>query len=375
MHQEGNDSGQSVVLVAIAMLVLVIFAAITVDMSSAYLGRRTAQNAADAAALAAVRQLAYQYNMGLYDDTAIKVELNNFAERNGAGDTDDTLGNAINDSVTGIYLDFDENAIGVVGENSGAPANALGVEATVQITTPAFFGGVIGYSGYPVEASATVKLNYACGDDCILPIAVPYHPFDTDDPEITCYNIWDGGENSQPSDTGNFGWLNWALQGYPHCCSEDCNSEVNTPCLRRNLDPQACTSGWIYVGDQVAGTVGAEAAVAPYLEEWRQSGEPITVVVWGPYGGQPGYSGTGSNRVFTVAGLAKMRILGYVLNNGKPVPDEKDDDYVDYETLCEDVVENGTGFRISVEFLGWAEGEPGNCRVRYGTMRTPTLTE
>ena len=366
MQREGNDSGQSVVLVAIAMLVLVIFAAITVDMSSAYLGRRTAQNAADAAALAAVRQLAYQYNMGLYDDTAIKVELNNFAERNGAGDTDDTLGNAINDSVTGIYLDFDENAIGVVGENSGAPANALGVEATVQITTPAFFGGVMGYSGYPVQAQATVMLDYACGDDCIVPIATPSWPFTT---TAVCYNIWDGGESPSGKEAGNFGWLNWTLQG--NCCNPHSCLDTDKPCLERNLTPGSCWSGFIFVGDWVQGTPGDMKVVQPVLEYYRVNKVPFTVVVYPP----DGYVGTGANRQFQVAGLAKMQVVGYELTRDGGEPKEGDADYVDYEEVCADAGPVGEGFRISVKFLGWAEGEPGNCRVRYGTMRTPTLTE
>ena len=188
MNQEDRSLGQSAVLVAIALLVLVAFAAITVDISSAYLGRREAQNAADGAALAAGRKLAHQYNTGAYNDGAMRLELVDFAQRNGAEDSDGITANAVNTSVTGVYLDENEQSIGVIGSGVD-PEGAMGVRSTVFITTPAFFGGIMGRGGYPVQAEATVMLDLACGGEFLAPIAAHFWSFTT---TVECYNVRNG---------------------------------------------------------------------------------------------------------------------------------------------------------------------------------------
>jgi hypothetical protein len=381
MDQVGEDKGQSAVLVAIAMLVLVIFAAITVDISSAYLGRRTAQNAADGAALAAARQLAYQYNTEDFDDSLIKIELNNFGELNGAKDTGGVPGDAINSSVIGAYLDKHENVIAVIGAGS-VPAGAQGVEATVYITTPSFFGGVMGESDYPVQAQAAVMLNLACGGSCVVPIATHYYPFTTTvTTTVPCYNIWNG------VDPGNFGWLNWSWQGViceaNPLAEETCSAE----CVAENLDPtRECLSGFISVGDWVAGTVGVKNAetIGSFLETYRITGEPFTVVVWEVTNekGGCGQDSAGEYVIaqqqglhYQVAGFAEMQVLGYQLPNGNPVPDPTVFDY----TQCTNIAppeqqKEKQGFRITTKYVGRAEGEGGRCKVTYGSVVAPTLT-
>lgn len=377
MYEESEEKGQSLVLVVIALLILVMFAAITVDISSAYLGRRTAQVAADGAALAAGRQLAQQYNLGVYNDRAIKIELNDFGERNGAEDTGGTLADADNHSVTGVYLDQNENVIGAIGLGS-VPAGVIGVEATVHLTTPAFFGGVIGQDGYPVQAEATVMLDLACGADCILPVATHFFPFTT---TAECYNIWNGG------DPGNFGWLNWTWQGVTCQVNSDPNEICSAECIAENLDPgNECRSGFISVGDWVAGTVGVNNAnaIGGLLETYRITGEPFTVVVWETTNGKGGCGAGPAGEYNTaqqigmhyrVAGFARMEVVGYQLPNGNPMPDAS---VFDYATRCTTIAppeqnKEKQGFRISAKFLGWAEGEGGNCAVNYGTVRAPVI--
>lgn len=355
VRNEDEDRGQSAVLVAIALLVLVIFAAITVDISSAYLGRRTAQNAADGAALAAVRQLAYQYNSGVWNDGAVKIELNNFGELNGAGDSDGILANAVNNSVTGVYLDEGKTPIGVVGTGS-VPADAMGVEATVFITTPAFFGGAVGRTGYPVQADATAMLELACGADCIVPVATHWYPFTT---TAECYNIWNGGG------PGNYGWLNWSFQGI-YCHTGDCSA----PCLRENMDHTIpCRSGFISVGELVAGTVGTmnDKHVLDELEWYIDNEEEFTVIVWDQA------EAGGCDMEYRVAGFARMQLLGYQLSQGGGKTVIYGDPGTDCETLG---IEPNNGVRLTAKFRGWVGGEGGsNCRVLYGSLRAPTLTD
>ncbi|NIV35795.1 MAG: hypothetical protein GWN58_42020, partial [Anaerolineae bacterium] len=106
--QQVQERGQSLVLVAAAMVLLVMFVAITVDVSSAYYNRRTAQNAADAAALAGVSRMATginKKNSRLDDD--IKADMNDLAERNGIEDTDGVLADDLNLNVDGWYVDME----------------------------------------------------------------------------------------------------------------------------------------------------------------------------------------------------------------------------------------------------------------------------
>jgi uncharacterized membrane protein len=128
-----RQQGQSVILVAAAMLALLLFVAIAVDMSKAYVDRRVAQNAADGAALAGARRLAYQINSDLYDDAAIQIEMNDFGERNGVLDTNGVLADQINANVEGYYLNEKGNQIGQVGQGS-VPSKAWGIEAVTYIT-------------------------------------------------------------------------------------------------------------------------------------------------------------------------------------------------------------------------------------------------
>ena len=107
-----NESGQSLILVAAAMVMLVLFVAITVDVSSAYYSRRTAQNAADGAALAGVSRMATginKKNARLDDD--IQKDMNDFAERNGIADTNEIFADTVNANVEGWYVDAEGNRL------------------------------------------------------------------------------------------------------------------------------------------------------------------------------------------------------------------------------------------------------------------------
>ena len=143
-----EQQGQTLVLVAVALIVLVIFAAIAVDLSNGYVHRRTAQNAADAAALAGARELARQLNEyreqpWRRNEFLIKAEMNDFAERNGIEDTNDSPGDAINTNVTGYFIDSTGEHVSeyVIGDVGSVPQAARGVEAIAHTVAPSFFSG------------------------------------------------------------------------------------------------------------------------------------------------------------------------------------------------------------------------------------------
>jgi len=55
--RRSNEKGQVIVVLALAMIVLLLFAALAIDGGNMYTNRRIAQNAADAGALAGAQKL------------------------------------------------------------------------------------------------------------------------------------------------------------------------------------------------------------------------------------------------------------------------------------------------------------------------------
>ena len=60
MLNKENETGQSILIIAFIVLVLLALVALVVDVGNAYAHRRMVQNAVDAAALAGARQLAFR---------------------------------------------------------------------------------------------------------------------------------------------------------------------------------------------------------------------------------------------------------------------------------------------------------------------------
>jgi hypothetical protein len=379
-RNERRQYGQSIVLVAVALVALVIFAAIAVDVANTYLHRRTAQNAADAAALAGARDLARQLNecsanpdCNLEDNSwwwyssedTILQAMNDFAERNGIEDTDGIPGNNVNMNVYGHYLradglpiyDNEDNPI-VIGAFDIVHPEARGVEAFAASLAPSFFGGVIGLNGISVEADSAVVFVGACADNCIFPIAPYTRTFDFGQ----CYNIWNG------DGPGNFGWLNWTLQG--NTCEQG-GGACSAVCLEQNLDPETCNSGRIEVGDWVAGTVGDNNSngIREQLRWFIDNAEPVTVPIWDYTNDGEGCGKPGSGVWYHIARFAKFQILAYQLSQGggNEYPPGFDDG------ACLDWGDGPHGGnRITGMFLEWYGGEPGDC-VPFDDLIAPRV--
>ena len=148
MHDSRNDNqqGQSIVLVAFVFLGLIAMAAIAVDVTSAYSERRTAQNAADAAALAAAQELGHYLRGEWTTNDDVLFQLNDFARRNGAS------------RVTGYYLDEDRNPLAEIVAGGSIPEDALGVE-----------GGYYADQGYAPEFCAPRFGGIRDGDSTCAP--------------------------------------------------------------------------------------------------------------------------------------------------------------------------------------------------------------
>lgn len=401
-YQDPRQRGQSIVLVAVAFVALLLFVAVAVDMSNAYAHRRTAQNAADAAALGGAQELGRQINgQTVESDVAIKIEMNRFAQRNGVPDTDENPDNAVNDNVVGYYTDEDgERLAGLppIGSVGYVPDNAIGVEAITHIRAPTFFGGVLGLSGLPLQAEAAVQFESACSSgDCLLPIAVHAMGFQGGQGvpqfiEGQCYNLWDG------EGPGNFGWLNWSTKGFSCPDFDDCSAD----CLDYNMNPAFCTRNdqlTISVGDLLGGTSGVKNAdkVRRWLDFYigRDTGNPIPALmvvydqIVNPGGCGKMVGGKIQGQLYRVAGLAAFQITGYRLSKGKgwvtyDSPGTDPTTCLDFPP-CQVCDENGqncvpctweTGEynRITGIARPYTGGDSGNCHA-VGNLLAPRLSK
>lgn len=400
---QSREKGQSLVLVAASLVVLVIFVAITVDASSAYYNRRIAQNAADAAVLSGVYEMSKEINFrNKRVDDNIKAAMNDFAERNGIEDTDGVLKDADNHNVLGYYVDTSANRIQVngvdaeVGEMTDArvPPDAYGIEAITFITAPTYFGGIFGFDGYPLQARAVSLLKQACTSDCVVPITTDASLlFDADgnpmDERELCFNIWRESQTDEPT-PGLYGWVNWTWQqskcvespysdGRPCPLVDQGVNACNSPILAANLHPDNCGNGYVEVGDWVSSTSGVVNAddvrcmLLYYLGSHDLNCNPVDPWVPHPFT-IPVYDGTtmdldppsetpclamddpddptSGGLHYRVSGFAKMQLLGFQLSQGGSVVVNAGNDGTECITIGE-VPHNGN--RITAEFIKYVE--------------------
>jgi len=158
--RKGKESGQVLVIVALALIAVTGMLALAVDGGNMYLQRRRAQNAADAAALGATFRLADGW-----DDAAIQAVVIEYAvTRNGA------------DTVEAVYLPS-ETTVG----GGYIPGGSTGIRVHATKTARTFFAGVIGLSEATLASDAAAQFEirsqgcggyaiYAHSEDCSKPI-------------------------------------------------------------------------------------------------------------------------------------------------------------------------------------------------------------
>lgn len=416
-----KQSGQSIVLVAAAMVLLVLFVALSVDASNAYYHRRTAQNGADGAALGGVRQLATQINNKKKLDALIQAEMNDFAERNGILDTDGTLANTVNANVEGWYVDMEGNRLLDAPRVGGGtvPVGAYGVEAITHIVAPTYFGGIFGLRGLPITARAVALVRELCGTDCVVPITTHVEALCGGNPDLDkckpkigrCFNIWNESQTDTP---GSFGWINWTWQeakcadGSRPCPSIDQGvNACDTGTLDSNLDPRNCASGFIKVGDWVSnatGVMNSKDHVLCWLRWYLGSRDMDCneVSPWVPHPfviplyndtneayssgecnavdpGNPDDLSTGGLH-YQIVGFARMQLLGFRLSQGgSAVVSEGNDGYDLDGTPCVTIGEEpSNGFRITARFDEYVEefDNSSSCYDPTGTLlSSPKLFE
>jgi len=150
-HQE---RGQTVVLVALALVALIAMLGLAIDGGTVYLERRRMQNAADGAALAGARRLSQAICTPNPNPTVTDAEIYNvvrdFVIRNGG----------TNAQFEAHYVGFAGNRVveynpPVLVGGGVVPVGASGIVVTTTITQPTYFLGLVGASTGRASASAT----------------------------------------------------------------------------------------------------------------------------------------------------------------------------------------------------------------------------
>lgn len=166
-----RQSGVSAVIVAIALLVLVGFAALVIDLGFAYAERNRLQNAADAGALAAARKLYADDGQSIHTREFVTAEAEAVATQNvstgtyvvdkghysfGMGslsrgfqdNNDDSLGPVTLWDVTDTQLDENPDFINAV-------------RVTAAVNSPSFFSRIWSYAGFQLSVDAVAYVGFA----------------------------------------------------------------------------------------------------------------------------------------------------------------------------------------------------------------------
>lgn len=185
-------NGQTTVLFALSVVALLSLVALGLDGASMFVQRRIAQNAADSAALGAARVLAVRGgNNSAGMETLVLETLNRLAASNQI----DLQGNQLDevtDTVEAYFLDSASNVTGErIGENSGVPANAVGVRVRPSKAVASLIAQVIGINQVGSAADSDVIIyqtgysQYSPGSG-LMPIGIPEVIANT----TASYNIW-----------------------------------------------------------------------------------------------------------------------------------------------------------------------------------------
>ena len=149
----GAQQGQSLVVFAVMLVTIVAGTGLVIDTGYSYQQRRAAQNAADAASLAAAQYLSAHMGTNIPDSTMVSL-LNSYANSNLSGST-----------ITGWYVDANGTHIKQIGDDDysvpavvpGNPPTVSGVQVTVTRTHNTFFMRVLNLTTATVSAPAMAR--------------------------------------------------------------------------------------------------------------------------------------------------------------------------------------------------------------------------
>lgn len=197
-----GERGQSLVVIAVAMTVLLIFSAFAVDLAFWYLERRQMQNSADAGALAGARTL----GMCVPDPEASLTEgqlygiILHWAQQNGA------------QTVQAFFI-RENGSKYPINAGSGAPvpkkwADAKGVRVVASANFPTFFSSILGRNQMNADAAAESEWGGAGTSEALVPLAIRDLPWNTSGNPF--YLLMQENKYAPP----DWGWLSLNCKSY-----------------------------------------------------------------------------------------------------------------------------------------------------------------
>ena len=300
MHRRENESGQSIIIIAFTVMILLALIALVVDVGNAYAHRRIVQNAVDAAAMAGVRRLAER---GVEGQAVLEIQVLNdvqqFAEDNGL---DRNAVQAWFINLAGDRLETIDPWLGPV------PDDAEGVEVEGDLPFDTYFAHLLGFQTMTATADANGwALTGPCDGGNLFPITLSEATFGGDGPQPgEVYSLWEHDDMLAP---GNFGWLYWEDgDGVNRCPYEDCqqSSSVNNS-LAPNIGDTS-RSGFWSVGDWVHGDTGVNFQpilneISPYVQGTADDPWPtILIPIYDDVAGQ------GTNTLFQISGFGAFKM-------------------------------------------------------------------
>jgi hypothetical protein len=259
-----KSRGQSIVIIALSMILLVSVVALAVDGGSMYTQRRAAQNAADSAAIAGSKlfltylEAAVKIDPNPPDGTAdqehqIRTTIEQYAAANGV---------AAN-TIQAYFIDAQKRIVSVqangnignpcgtsgglspcqVGNNGEVPWNlgAIGVTVSGQAQTAAYFVRILGWNTISASARATsmVELTNSVSNSAVLPLGLFTSTINIDNIQFGQTYTLINGDGSQGG--GQWGWVTFNYD----------NGSANV------------AKAWLYCGFNPSVTVDTWAAWCP----------------------------------------------------------------------------------------------------------------
>lgn len=222
-----SERGQSIVIIALALLGMLALAGLAIDGGNLFLQRRRAQNAADAGAMAGTRVLAMiiatcEDGDGA-DDAQVIQAVTDFVASNGFSE-------ATGSTLVAWYVDADTTRLAQVGGGT-IPQPSTGVEVELDAAIPTYFMKVVGVDNSSFGADATAMtgrvVQFGGG---VLPIAVPLDVVGVMDPDDD-FVVLDGHDGLICEDTDGNGYYE---EGVDICIGDPGNQNSQRGWLNLN---------------------------------------------------------------------------------------------------------------------------------------------
>ncbi|WP_026369703.1 VWA domain-containing protein [Kallotenue papyrolyticum] len=341
--------GQSLPLIAFVIVVIIALVALSVDVGNAYGQQRQLQNAANAAATAAMSStMANATNQAVWDSVKQTLAGNRIdpADRRYRYKADYIFANRPPQLIGQWNMESSPGREIVFNANQRRPDNVIRIQVSLEEVVDTYFARVIGYQTLPVNVRANAcPSGYGIG---VYPIGVPrkltkgYHQIyqsGSSTPLSTSSALWNqvaSGEWDQPENNNmvgkivhlpienqgggtppgtHIGWLNWGVGNnqsndalatsltYPGNLQ---NGFREGEVRDRNL-PSNTPNGRLELLDWVEGTTGVQnsSRVDDAINSHISAGNVVILPMYSTVGGQ------GSNSSFYITKMGKFKIIQY----------------------------------------------------------------